>query len=181
MVPSQLYENARKDRNSVGRMRFESLLLTAGNKDVVIPINKNDHWSLIFLKNDVAVFYDSMMFQDLGTIKIVETVTKIKQWYQLQGRKQNNLIDCGVYMLAMVWNLCHRSESTKNTSTCQLHYWIASHCARIKTNYNRLKVNHCQPAVADYSGKRSIKKISFSSIIKLSEKDSNGTGMFCHY
>ena len=165
MIPTQWYLDARTNRNSKGRIRFENLLLASGNSDVVIPINKINHWCLVFLKNGVGVWYNSLEFQeaDHEVIETVESVIQIKRWFHLQGRKQTNSIDCGVHMLATAWNLCQRSESTKSTTICQLRYWIASHCARIKIDRNQTKPKICKPAKTNRLAKRTVKKISCAS------------------
>ena len=165
IILTQWYLDARTNRNSKGRIRFENLLLASGNSDVVIPINKINNWCLVCIKNGVGVLYDSLEFQeaDHEVIESVESVIQTKSWFHLQGRKQTSSIDCGVHMLATAWNLCQRSESTKSTTICQLRYWIASHCARIKIDRNQTKPKICKPAKTNRLAKRTVKKISCAS------------------
>lgn len=106
IILTQWYLDARTNRNSKGRIRFENLLLASGNSDVVIPINKINNWCLVCIKNGVGVLYDSLEFQeaDHEVIESVESVIQTKSWFHLQGRKQTSSIDCGVHMLATAWN-----------------------------------------------------------------------------
>ncbi|XP_066911585.1 reticulocyte-binding protein homolog 2a-like [Clytia hemisphaerica] len=159
--PTQWFYDASKNKKTKSRKRFENdFFTTDSNKDCFIPINKNNHWYLVFLNNGLAVYFDSLMEPvDEEITDLVETLQNRKNneelnWLQLKGRKQQNNVDCGIHILSTAWDLSNREEKARLTNVKLLRYWIASCCGSNKKPLQKTKHNKMERGMYNHNPKQ---------------------------